>query len=103
MHLADQHLDWVLGVVDETWWRRLAHPPLHAWTEQSPLQLVQQAFAKDDPDPKALCCYGLLRTDCQQAFLRFVEGCSVSDVPTAFLAWLVQQLAAEQKEGLVLI
>jgi transposase len=101
--LAAQHSDWVLGFVDETWWSRLAHPPLHAWTAHEPLRLIQQAIAKGDPDPKALCCYGLLRTDREQILLRFVEGRPVSHVTTAFLAWLAQQMAAEQKKVLVLI
>jgi transposase len=103
MHLAAQHPDWVLGFADETWWSRLAHPPLHAWTDQRPLRLVAQAIAKGDPDPKAVCCYGVLRTDRAQTLLRFVEGRPVSHVTTAFLAWLVQQMAAEQKRVLVLV
>ena len=103
MQLAAQHPDWVLGFADETWWSRLAHPSLHAWAEQRPLRLVEQAVAKGDPDPKALCCYGVLRTDRPQTLLRFVEGRPVSHVTTAFLAWLVLQMAAEHKCVLVLI
>jgi DDE superfamily endonuclease len=103
MQLAAQHPDWVLGFADETWWSRLAHPSLHAWAEQRPLRLVEQAVAKGDPDPKALCCYGVLRTDRTQTLLRFVEGRPVSHVTTAFLAWLVLQMAAEHKRVLVLI
>ena len=35
-------------------------PALHAWAEAGrPLRLVERAVAKDDPDPKALACYGL--------------------------------------------
>jgi DDE superfamily endonuclease len=103
MQLAAQHPDWVLSFADETWWSRLAHPPLHTWTERRPLRLVERALAKGDPDPKALCCYGGWRTDRAQTLLRFVEGRPVSHVTTAFLAWLVQQMAAEQKRVLVLI
>jgi transposase len=93
----------VLGFADETWWSRLAYPALHSWTKDSPLRLLEHVTAKGDPDPKALCCYGLLRMDCRQVLLRFVEGRPVSHVTTAFLAWLCQQLAAEQKRALVLI
>jgi hypothetical protein len=103
MQLAAQHPDWVLGFADETWWSRLAHPPLHAWTDQCPLRLVEHAVAKGDPDPKALCCYGMLRTDQTHTLLRFVEGRPVSHVTTAFLGWLMQQMAAEHKRALVLI
>ena len=61
IRLAETHPDWVLGFEDEVWWSRLARPALHAWAEADrPLRLVEQAVAKDDPDPKALACYGLL-------------------------------------------
>jgi DDE superfamily endonuclease len=103
MQLAAQHPDWVLGFADETWWSRLAHPPLHAWTDQRPRRLVEQAVAKGDPDPNALCCSGVLRTDQTQTLRRFVEGRPVSHVTTAFLGWLMPQMAAEHKRVLVLI
>ena len=36
-------------------------PTCTAWAEaDQPLRLVEQTVAKDDPDPKALACYGLL-------------------------------------------
>jgi hypothetical protein len=54
MHLAAPHPDWVRGFAEETWWRRFAHPPLHAWTDQRPLRLVAHALAKGAPDPKAV-------------------------------------------------
>ena len=58
------HPQWAIGFEDEVWCgggSRLAHPALHAWaTPDRPLRLVAQAVAKDDPDPKALACYGLL-------------------------------------------
>ena len=93
----------MLGVADETWWSRLAHPALHRWTTGDPLRLVEQALPKGDSEPKALCCYGLLRTDCDAVLLRFVEGRPVSQVTTAFLAWLCQRLTTERKRVLVLI
>jgi DDE superfamily endonuclease len=103
MQLTAQHPDWVLGLSDEPWWSRLAHPSLHTWTADAPLHLLENVVPRGDPDPKALCCYGLLRTDCHQVLLRFVEGRPVSHVTTAFLSWLVQRLAAERKRVLVLI
>jgi DDE superfamily endonuclease len=103
MRLVAQHPDWVLGFADETWWSRLSHPALHSWTEGKPLRLVEQALPKGDAEPKALCCYGLLRTDTHAIWLRFVDGRPVSHVTTAFLAWLCQRLAAEQKRILVLL
>jgi hypothetical protein len=33
---------------------------LSSWAEQGkPMRLVQQSVAKDDPEPKAVSCYGL--------------------------------------------
>src|SRR5262249_40016172 len=61
IRLAASHPTWVLGFQDEVWWSRLAQPALHSWAEPNqPLRLVKQAVATDDPDPKALACYGLL-------------------------------------------
>jgi len=42
-------------------WSRLAQPALHSGAEPvQPLRLVEPAVAKEDPDPKALACYGRL-------------------------------------------
>jgi hypothetical protein len=78
--LAARHADWVVGYADEVWWSRLAQPAMHAWGET--LRLHAKARAKDDPQPKALACYGLLRTDQDRVLLRFVEGRPVSRVTT---------------------
>lgn len=103
IRLAQSHPDWVLGYQDETWWSRLAVPNLHAWTDDEPLRLIQPEKAKDDPDPKALSCYGLLRADTGGMLLRFVEGRPVSQVTEEFLAWVCERLAAEGKKALLLI
>jgi hypothetical protein len=92
-----------VGFADETWWSRLAQPALHSWTAGQPLRLVEQVCPKGDPDPKALCCYGLLRPDRNEVWLRFVDGRPVSHVTTAFLAWVCERLAREHKRVLVLI
>jgi DDE superfamily endonuclease len=78
-------------------------PALHSWTAGEPLRLIEQILPKGEAGPKALCCYGLLRTDHSAVLLRFVDGRPVSHVTTAFLAWLCQRLAAAQKRGLVLL
>jgi hypothetical protein len=63
--------------------------------------------APDDPDPKALACYGLLvRPGPQQAdqmWLRFVAGRPVSAVTIEFLAWCSAQLAARGFTAVLLI
>ncbi len=101
IHLAEQQPDWALGFLDETWWSRLARPALHTWAAPAqPLRLVEQAVAKDDPDPKALAGYGLLvrRAEpvghAEQVWLRFVDGRPVSAVTTQFLAWCCRKLEA---------
>jgi hypothetical protein len=110
MGLAAAHPDRVLGFQDETWWSRLAQPAMHTWTEPDrPLHLVEQdgdsrtsaGVAPDDPDPKALACYGVLRPDTGAVWLRFVDGRPVSAITTQFLAWVADGLAAEGKKALL--
>jgi transposase len=107
------HPDWALAFEDEVWWSRLAHPALHAWaTPDRPLRLVEQTVAKDDPDPKALACYGLLvrwwdrgpyHLPHEEAWLRFVDGRPISSVTTQFLEWSCTKLAAAGKRALLLV
>jgi hypothetical protein len=60
MRLAEDKAEWVVGFEDECWWSRAAQPNLHSFSEEGePLRLVEQSLAKDDPDPKAISCYGL--------------------------------------------
>jgi DDE superfamily endonuclease len=111
--LAARHPTWALGKGSEAWWSRFAAPDVSAWQEDdAPLQLVEQDRPKDDPDPKALACYGVLvrhsapdgplpSTD--QMLLRFVDGRPVSPVTIDFLAWCSERLAAAGKTALLLI
>jgi transposase len=107
IRVARWHPTWALGYVDEVWWSRLAQPDQHRWTEPSSiLKLQALEYPKDDPDPKALACYGvLLRRPGQpdQLLLRFVDGRPVSAVTTAFLAWCCERLAAQGITALLLI
>jgi hypothetical protein len=93
----------VLGYADEVWWSRLAQPHLHTWTEDQPLRLVAKTANKQDPEPKALACYGLLRADTEQIWLRFVAGRPVSALTTQFLTWSCRQLQRESKRALLLV
>lgn len=107
------HPEWALGFEDEVWWSRLAQPALHAWAAaDQPLRLVEQAVAKDDPDPKALACYGLLvrwwdrgpyHAAHDATWLRFVDGRPLSSITTQFLDWACGQLAAAGKRALLLV
>ncbi|HEX2243995.1 MAG TPA: transposase [Gammaproteobacteria bacterium] len=103
IRLAEAHPEWVLGYVDEVWWSRLAQPRLHTWNADEPLRLVELVPDKSDPDPKALACYGLLRTDLNQVWLRFVEARPVSAITTEFLAWVSERLQAEGKKAWLLV
>jgi transposase len=99
---------WALGFGDEVWWSRLAQPDQHCWMDADAKHKLQEFTPlPDDPDPKALACYGLLvRPGPQQAdqmWLRFVAGRPVSAVTIDFLAWCSAQLAAQGFTALVLI
>ena len=71
------------------------------------VRLEELARAKDDSDPKALACYGLLLRRrpqmADQMLLRFVDGRPVSAVTIDFLAWSCERLAAQGITGLLLI
>jgi transposase len=104
--VAETHPTWAVGFVDEVWWSRLARPALHTWADGEPVRLVQQTVAKDDPDPKALACYGVLRRNGpapDEVWLRFVDGRPVSALTTQFLAWCCARLAADGVAALVLV
>lgn len=111
MRLMESHPEWALGFEDEVWWSRFAMPNMHAWADDDkPLRLVEQCVPKDDPDPKALACYGLLvrwTTDQgqphEEAWLRFVDGRPVSGLTTAFLEWSCQKLQTLGKKALLLV
>jgi transposase len=93
-----------VGYQDETWWSRLKQPNLHTWSgEDDGLRLQQLERDQDDPDPAALCCYGLLYGDKEQMLRRFVAGRAVSQVTLDYLEWVCAQLAQQGQRVLVLI
>jgi hypothetical protein len=108
---ARHHPEWLLGFEDEVWWSRLACPTLHAWQDDAhPVRLLEQTVARDDPDPQALACSGLLarcwaeperRTE--EMWLRFGDGRPVSAVTIAFLAWCAEQAQAQGKRAVLLV
>jgi DDE superfamily endonuclease len=108
IRLAAIHPEWVLGFGDEVWWSRLAQPAMHTWTPgERVLRLVEKALTKEDPEPKALACYGLLLratpTTPEQLWLRFATGQPVSTLTLQFLAWCCDRLAALEKRALLLL
>jgi DDE superfamily endonuclease len=64
---------------------------------------VELAPDRNDPDPKALACYGLLRADTGGMLLRFVSGRPVSQVTEDYLGWVCGRLKAEGKTALLLV
>ncbi len=108
---ASQQPTWAIGFGDEVWWSRFALPQMHAWQSQDqPVRLVEQAWRKDDPDPKALACYGVLwqqgtpdEPDRSRAWLRFVTGRPVSAITIQFLEWCCERLLTEGKTNWLLI
>jgi transposase len=103
IRLASKHPEWVLGFIDEVWWSRLARPPLRAWAADEPLKLHVLSRSDNDPDPVAICCYGMLRQDTDKVMLRFVEGRAVGDTTAQFLGWVCDQLEAESKTRLIVV
>ena len=105
--LAQSHPNWAVGYADETWWSRLARPALHTWSGNDPPRLAQLSVPKDDSDPKAVACYGLLvsadDTTPEEVWRRFVDGRPVSAFTTAFLAWCCDRVAAESRTTLILV
>jgi hypothetical protein len=70
---------------------------------RTPLRLIEQSVAKEDPDPKAISCYGLYVPEFEKVWLRFVDGRPVSGITTSFLSWCCQKLPAAGKRVWVLI
>jgi transposase len=94
---AHEREGWAVGFQDEVWWSRLTTPNLHSWVEDAPLKLVEQAHEKDDPDPKALACYGIdLRYQkAEEVWIRFVEGNPRSDPTIDFMKWVLEKTAEQ--------
>lgn len=100
-----------MGFLDETWWSRVTQPTLHAWAaEGEAWRLIEQTAPSDDPDPKALACYGLLvscpaapETLPERVWLRFVEGCPISSLTIQYLGWCCEQLAQAGKKALLMV
>ncbi len=95
---------WATGFEDECWWSRVALPTLSSWAEEGkPMRLVQRSVAKDDPEPKAISCYGLYLPEIDQTWLRFVDGRPVSGITTRFLSWCCEELEAVGKKKVLLL
>ena len=106
--MAFDHPTWAVGFLDEVWWSRLAQPEQHRWVADADrTRLEELARAKDDPDPKALACSGVLVRrhphHADQLLLRFVDGRPVSAVTCNFLAGCSERLAQQGVTAWLLI
>ena len=71
----------------------MALPTLSAFSEEGePPRMIQQSVAKDDPEPKAISCYGLYLPRLGDMWLRFVDDRPVSSITTQFLSWCCEEL-----------
>jgi len=110
MAWAVQKPDWAFGYQDETWWSRFSHPDLHSWAEGDQfMKLIEPVPGSDDPDPKAIACYGLAvhwyeqnETPREEVWLRFVEGNPCSVLTIQYLEWLLEQTRLADKQVLVM-
>jgi hypothetical protein len=95
MRVAQANPDWAVGFCDECWWSRVAMPTFSSWSEEGkPHRMIQRSVAKDDPEPKAVSCYGLYLPELDDTWLRFVDGRPVSSITTQFLWWCSEKLEA---------
>jgi hypothetical protein len=92
-----------LGFQDEVWWSRLAQPSMYAWTDGTPLRLVEKEAPQADTDRKALACYGLFLPQTDTMLLRFVNGRPVSQVTCDSLAWVAECMVRKGKKAVLLI
>ena len=93
-----------MGFEDESWFSRFERPSVHSWEQTSrPVRLLEKEARKDDPDPKALSCYGLYVPELKETWLRFVDGRPVSAITTQFLCWCCHRLEKRGKKALLLI
>ena len=97
-----------MGFADEVWWSRLAQPDHHRWVANDSITRLQERQRdKDDRDPQALACYGLLVRrrphHVDQLLLRCVDGRPVSAVTTDFVTWCCERLTQQGVTGLLLI
>ena len=105
MEVAQANPDtWAVGFLDECWWSRVALPTLSSFSEEGkPLRLIQRSVAKDDPEPKAISCYGLYLPEIGDTWLRFVDGRPVSSVTTQVLEWSLEKLEEIGKKVVLLV
>lgn len=103
IRLASKKPDWVLGYLDEVWWSRFAQPRVSSWTAEKRLKMVEREALREDTEPKAIACYGLLRKDKGEVKVRFLAERPISAITIEFLKWILEELKKEGKKALLLV
>jgi transposase len=89
---------------DECWFSRFAQPTMNAWTlNGKSLALIQQEKSKDDPEPKAVACFGALDHESGRVHLRFSNGQPNSTHTLEFIEHLLSVAEERRKRVLVVI
>ncbi len=89
---------------DECWFSRFAQPTMNAWTaDGKSLALLQQDKSKDDPEPKAVACYGAVDHESGKVLLRFSNGQPNSTYTLEFMEYLLSVAKKRRKRVLVII
>jgi hypothetical protein len=101
--MAAKQPDLVLGFADDVWGSREAQPALQAWSDDTPVRLVDTTVPAQNPEGKAVACDGLSGPRAHPRLGRFVQGRPVSGVTCTLLAWLATYVTAQGKRALVLI
>ena len=77
---------------------------MNAWTlEGNSLALLQQDRSKDDPEPKAVACFGALDHESGKVLLRFSNGQPNSTYTLEFIEYLLLVAKKRRKRVLVVI
>jgi len=63
------------------------------------LRLVQRSVAKDEPEPKAISCFGLYLPEIGEMWVRFVDGRLLSSITAQFLGWCCENDRASSELG----
>ncbi len=74
--LAEARPEWVVGFLDETWWSRLARPALKQLERRRRAPAPHRTIGPqgDDPDPKAISCYGLYLPEFEKVGVGALRG-----------------------------
>jgi hypothetical protein len=71
---------------------------MSAWTDDPPLKLHVLKADDGNPDPIAICCYGMLRNDTKSVMLRLAKDRPRGVMTIQFWDWLCEELEDDRKK-----